>query len=234
MVRVKQLFLVLIGCVLSVLANPLVLAASDDFLALAPNYQAADKLVASREAEETSARAAERETAEEVARTAANVQVAQATKLDLARNTARNAASVATSNYTVTRTLSTAQEYAAVSANPSYSDIYRFGSLVFAHNTANLFGPLANLTAGQVVNLTENGATRAYRVASMQVYDYGEYRDANLNGGQAMNVLNHDPYFINKLVGGALGHSAALMTCAGTPLPGGNATQRLVVFLDLI
>ncbi len=105
-----------------------------------------------------------------------------------------------------------------IAENLSPSDIYRFRKLVYAHNT--ILGALHSFAPGQTFTLTENGVTTSYQVSAVVTY-------ANTESG-----LDGQPDLMGRIAYSALGHSVALMTCAGTPYGNGNATHRIVVFAD--
>ena len=50
----------------------------------------------------------------------------------------------------------------------------------------------------------------------------------------ADGYLNGDPYLMGDIVYGAMGHSVALMTCAGKMIYPNDATHRLVVYADAL
>ena len=101
--------------------------------------------------------------------------------------------------------------------------IVKTGSLVYGHNTWNVMGSLANRYMGEVFTITEGSAVQNYQVSAIVMYE--KTADGYLNG---------DPYLMGDIVYGAMGHSVALMTCAGQMLGGGDATHRLVVFADAV
>ena len=110
-----------------------------------------------------------------------------------------------------------------VGSNLSYSDIYRTGKFIYAHNTAGLLGNLPTLANGEVFTITEGGVTRSYKVAFGRLYEKAS--NGYLNGSRDVTYdVEID----------ALGHSLSLMTCAGTPLGHGDATHRYVVFADAL
>lgn len=132
-------------------------------------------------------------------------------------------------NYTVTRTTG------SVVKTPTYSDIYRTGSLVYAHNSSNLFGGLKTLGVGATFTLTENGVTTTYRVSGIEYYkkiavSNGEDL-AKCVGGTTDNCSGR---WMTSLVKNALYHNVALMTCAGTSYGNGDASHRLVIFADRV
>lgn len=131
-------------------------------------------------------------------------------------------AATANINYHVTTPIGSVDQYLATYTSLSYSELYRFQKMIYGHNTANLLGNLASLAPGQVFSVTEGGVTTSYRVALSAVY------------ANTANGLNGDPSLMSSIAYSALGHSIALLTCAGTPYGNGNASHRLVVFADQI
>ena len=105
----------------------------------------------------------------------------------------------------------------------SYYDIYKTGMLVYGHNSGNLLGSLANRYEGEVFTITEGGVATNYRVAAKVLYN--KTADGYLEG---------DPYLMGDIVYTAMGHSIALMTCAGISYGNGDASQRLVIYADRI
>ncbi|MBR2994129.1 hypothetical protein IKF43_01915 [Candidatus Saccharibacteria bacterium] len=123
-----------------------------------------------------------------------------------------------TKNYTVT--IFTDK---MIAENLSYNDIYKFRKLVYGHNSGNLLGNLGSLAVGEVFTIAEGGVAKSYRVADKVTYR--KTADGN---------LENDSSLMRKIAYSAMGHSVALMTCAGQPLGGGDATHRLVVYADAI
>ena len=121
-------------------------------------------------------------------------------------------------NYTVT-----IQTNRMIADNLSYYDIYKFKKLIYGHNSGNLLGNLGSLAIGEVFTITEGGVTKNYRVA-----DKVTYRKT------ADGYLENDKSLMRQIAYDAMGHSVALMTCAGQPLGGGDATHRLVIYADAI
>ena len=121
-------------------------------------------------------------------------------------------------NYTVT--ISTNK---MIAENLSYNDIYKFRKLVYGHNSGNLLGNLGSLAIGEVFTITEGGVTKNYRVADKVIYRK-----------TADGYLENNKSLMRQIAYDAMGHSVALMTCAGQPLGGGDATHRLVVYADAI
>ena len=101
--------------------------------------------------------------------------------------------------------------------------IMKTGNLIYGHNSSGILGSLAYRYVGEVFTITEGGVARNYQVAAIAMYE--KTADGYLNG---------DPYLMGDLVYGAMGHSVAMMTCAGQMLGNGDATHRLVVFADAI
>ena len=130
---------------------------------------------------------------------------------------------VMTPNYTVTNYVGSKQEYVNTYANLSYSAIYKYNKLIYGHNSYNLLGSLGSRYVGEIINITEGGVARSYRVAAVVVYD--KTADGNLNG---------DPRLMGQIANTAMGHTVAMMTCAGVNYGNGDASQRLVVYADAV
>ena len=111
-----------------------------------------------------------------------------------------------------------------VMVNPA--GIIKTGNLIYGHNSGNIMGSLASRYIGETITINEGGVIQGYQITGMITYEKtsdGEY-----------DYLNGDPFIMNDLIDGAMGHSVALMTCAGQMLPDNDATHRLVVFADRI
>ena len=121
--------------------------------------------------------------------------------------------------YAVTRQIGSLDEYIATALNLSYSDIYQFKRMVYGHNSANLLGNLRERYVGEEV--TVNGVR--YRVADKATY--AKTADGNLEGNATL---------MSKIAYTAMGHSLAMLTCAGQSYGNGDASHRLVVYLDQI
>lgn len=103
------------------------------------------------------------------------------------------------------------------------NSICKTDKLLYAHNSANLFGNLNSIANGEIFTVTENGVVKSYRVAEKVVYE------KNADG-----QLNNNPYLMGNIVKSAMGHSIALMTCTGTSYGNGDASHRLVVYADAV
>lgn len=104
--------------------------------------------------------------------------------------------------------------------------VYRYGSLLYGHNSYNVFGGLSDYGVGNTFTITENGVATTYVVSEVAMFE------KNQDNGKLQ--IDGSGSYMNGIVRGAWGHSVALMTCAGTPLGNGKATHRLVVFADAI
>lgn len=215
----KQLFLAFLVGFTSIVLCPTVLDASDSFIARQPDFSAFESYL---NEQETIAKEAEAKQAEIIADIEAAAHSNQSVFTRLANSTPISTPNAGANilNFQITRSIAYS-EYEAASSDPG-NNIYRFAKLIFAHNTPALFGNLATLTPGQTITLTENGQTHSYRVATSEVVP-------KING-----YLNGDPYFVNNLAYKAGGHSFALLTCSGQMLGGGDATHRLIVYIDAI
>lgn len=126
-------------------------------------------------------------------------------------------------NYTVTNYVGSVSEYLATYANLSYSAIYKYGKMIYGHNSYNLLGSLSARSVGEVITITEGGVTREYRVAAVAIYE--KTADGNLNG---------DPRLMTQIATSAMGHDQVLFTCAGTSYGNGDASHRLAVYVDAV
>ena len=124
-------------------------------------------------------------------------------------------------NYTVTNYVGSVSEYLASYQNLSYSAIYKYGKMIYGHNSYNLLGSLRSRTVGEVITITEGGVARDYRVAAVVMYE--KTADGNLNG---------DPRLMTQIATSAMGHDLVLFTCAGTAYGNGDASHRLAVYVD--
>ena len=206
----KRVCLLLLGCILAVCANPAILVADGHFGIKAPDFGHAEVLSEAPEVPETA----------EPAPVAISMPLASPSELSLP--SAANLPAPATVNYTVTTVVGSISEFVSIHQNLSYSQIYRFESLVYGHNSANLLGNLGTLAVGQIFTITEANVARNYRVANVVYYQ------------NTAEGLNGDPTLMSQIAYGALGHSVAVMTCAGQMYGNGKASQRLVVFADLV
>lgn len=154
------------------------------------------------------------------------VEIAELTETaEITTTVARASASTGNrgQSYTITKVTSN------LVASPTYSDIYRTGRLVYAHNSSGLFGYLRNLRVGSSVTLTENGVTHTYTVAGIGHFTKVPYRNGE-------NLVDCDASYNNcsstmrmgMLVNNAMGHTLAMMTCDG----GAGTPRRLIIFLN--
>lgn len=126
-------------------------------------------------------------------------------------------------NYTVTNYVGSVNEYLATYTNLSYSAIYKYGKMIYGHNSYNVLGSLGARSVGEVITITEGGVARDYRVAAAVMYE--KTADGNLNG---------DSRLMTQIATSAMGHDLVLFTCAGTAYGNGDASHRLAVYVDAI
>ncbi len=200
----KRLFLMLFSAILGITFVPETLAQADTLNVLAVDFRAVETV----------------ETIETVEAVEA-VETAKTVKMPAQNIVPATVSTPVPVNYTITRVVNSRDEYAALASNLSYGDIYRYQKLVYAHNTSALLGSLSARYVGETITLTEAGATKTYLVADIQLYE------RTTDG-----YLNHKRGLLGQITQTALGHSVAIMTCAGTPDGKGGASHRLVVYLD--
>ena len=123
--------------------------------------------------------------------------------------------------YYVTSYVGSASEFNEIAHSLSYSDLYKYKKMIYGHNSYNLLGTLAYRYVGETIAIVDGGATNYYVVSDIQMYEKTD--DGGLNG---------DPKLMTKIAKTALGHDLALLTCAGTSYGNGDASHRLVVFVD--
>ena len=209
----KRVCLLLLGCFLTVCANPAILVADGYFGVKAPDFGHTRALSEAPEVPVTA----------EAAPITPSGQLASLAGVNLGNlASAVSLPAPAPINYTVTSVVGSVSEFISIHQNLSYSQIYRFESLVYGHNSANLLGNLGTLSPGEIFTITEGGVVQNYQVASVVYYQ------------NTAEGLNGDPTLMSQIAYGALGHSVAVMTCAGQMSSDGNASQRLVVFADLV
>lgn len=202
----KSLFLFILA-IATVIVNPTFLTATDDVLVGGVSDARAVETVPLPEPEPES------ETAATATNYAVNAPAAGAAVVS----------APVTPNYTVTNYVGSKREYMDSYANLSYSAIYKYNKMIYGHNTYNLLGSLAQRTVGEIITITEGGVATSYRVAASVYYEKGV--DDNLNG---------DPKLMGTIANTAMGHDLALFTCAGTNYGNGDASHRLVVYVDAV
>ncbi len=95
---------------------------------------------------------------------------------------------------------------------------YKGGRFYYAHNKSNLFGGLAGLSKGSTFTIFVDGEVQNYVVADNITIPKGDIK---------MNK-------VVKAINNGVQYSISLMTCAGTMLGGGDATERTIVFANRI
>ncbi len=110
-----------------------------------------------------------------------------------------------------------------VAKNLSYSDIYRTGKFIYAHNSSNLFGNLKYLNIGDVFTITESGVAQKYQVIDKVIYEKAD--NGYLNGSK--RLTKEVEIYAN-------GHDISIMTCSGTAYGNGDASHRLVLFANAV
>ena len=86
-----------------------------------------------------------------------------------------------------------------------------------------MLGDLAYRYVGEVITITEGGVIANYQVTDIVTYE--KTADGYLNGDRGL---------MGRIMRSAMGHTVALMTCAGTSYGNGDASHRLVVYADAI
>ena len=105
--------------------------------------------------------------------------------------------------------------------------VNKYGALLYGHNSAAVFGGVLGMGAGSTFTVTYGGVTTTYQVVKaehfqkngdlLQYEGYGDFMDA-----------------VSRAVFMGVPYDIAVMTCDGTPLGGGDATERYVLFANAI
>ena len=124
----------------------------------------------------------------------------------------------------------------------SYTDIYKTNKLIYAHNSANLFGNLGTHGVGSTISVNEGGAITTYRVYDVRIFKktdattlqlcHNGYNDCT--GSHMGNIANAALIDIVNYVRYANYYDVAFMTCTGTNYGNGDASHRLVVYANRI
>jgi LPXTG-site transpeptidase (sortase) family protein len=95
------------------------------------------------------------------------------------------------------------------------------GQFYYGHNSAQVFGGLANLSVGSTFTINLDGTDYYYRIAKIETVVNDDTLASNMKkvaSGKDYNGAQYD---------------VTLMTCAGTPYGDGNATHRTIVYAYL-
>ena len=95
------------------------------------------------------------------------------------------------------------------------------GQFYYGHNSAQVFGGLANLSVGSTFTINLDGTDYQYRIAKIETVvndDSLAFNMKKVASGKDYNGTQYD---------------VTLMTCAGTPYGDGNATHRTIVYAYL-
>ena len=125
-------------------------------------------------------------------------------------------------NYSVTVHVGSRAEYNNLAYNLSYSDIYKYGKMVYGHNSSNLLLSLKNRYVGEIITITEGGVKKEYRVMWKQTMTKDS--DISLRGEDGQS------YKMNSIVNALGRYDIALMTCSG----GANTPHRIVIFANAV
>ncbi len=103
----------------------------------------------------------------------------------------------------------------------STDHVNRWGKkFLYGHNTAGVFGSMANLSNGATFTVAMDGEEHTYQIAYMETMVKSKVEE-NMLG------IAYASY-------GGSRYDLSLMTCAGRSTGGGDATHRLVVFANRI
>ncbi len=112
----------------------------------------------------------------------------------------------------------------------SYDHVNKYGqNFYWGHNSNEVFRGLYNLGAGSTFTMTYDGKTTKYRVADVVIFEK--------NFGNNMLQLDGSGNYMMSLVNGRFKgakYDAVLMTCYGTSVGNGDATNRYVLLANAI
>ena len=95
------------------------------------------------------------------------------------------------------------------------------GQFYYGHNSAQVFGGLANLSVGSTFTINLDGTDYHYRIAKIETVANDDTLASNMKKVASGKDYNGTQYDVT------------LMTCAGTPYGDGNATHRSIVYAYL-
>lgn len=95
------------------------------------------------------------------------------------------------------------------------------GQFYYGHNSAQVFGGLANLSVGSTFTINLDGTDYQYRIAKIETVANDDSLASNMK-----KVASGKDYSGTQ-------YDVTLMTCAGTPYGDGNATHRTIVYAYL-
>lgn len=95
------------------------------------------------------------------------------------------------------------------------------GQFYYGHNSAQVFGGLANLSTGSTFTINLDGTDYHYRIAKIETVANDDTLASNMKKVASGKDYNGTQYDVT------------LMTCAGTPYGDGNATHRTIVYAYL-
>lgn len=95
------------------------------------------------------------------------------------------------------------------------------GQFYYGHNSAQVFGGLANLSVGSTFTINLDGTDYHYRIAKIETVANDDTLASNMKKVASGKDYNGTQYDVT------------LMTCAGTPYGDGNATHRTIVYAYL-
>ncbi|MBQ6409807.1 sortase [Candidatus Saccharibacteria bacterium] len=137
-------------------------------------------------------------------------------------------ATKATTSTTVNFSYTVTQKTNSIVENPSNSDIYKTGKLVYAHNDPSLMLSALSLSKGSIFTITENGITKTYQVAETEIFAKTDLQA--IIPGTKRNYMSEVTYSAKNPNTGKT-HNLALMTCYERTR---GATHRFVVFANEI
>lgn len=200
---VKNVFLLFIASLITIVMSPKILSATDDVdLTGVSDAKAVETVIAEPEPEPvvTKAPVAGYAPAAPVAMPANNIQIA-----------GRTIEVVGVGSTTV----------------DAGNHVNKYGSLLYGHNSAAVFGGILNLGVGSTFTVTYGGVTTTYQVANAVMFEKNNGLLQVNGSGSFMEATSRAIYMGTH-------YSVALMTCAGTSYGNGDASHRYVLFANAV
>lgn len=113
-----------------------------------------------------------------------------------------------------------------------------YGShFIYGHNTANVFGGIANLGIGDYFTVTLSGVTRTYQIVNSDLQTKTHFEGETIHKTTTSGMTIFTRMRIMKAITaygeyGGRYYDYILMTCAGTSYGNGDASHRLILMAN--
>lgn len=109
------------------------------------------------------------------------------------------------------------------------TQVGHYRNLLYCHNSATVFGFLADLPLGTTFTVNLDGVSTTYKIVDKLTIS----RTA-LETNNRMNYLTNSASYVDHSAGISIDADVVLMTCAGTSYGNGDASHRTLVFADKV